>query len=55
MLEWKVEVFHKSLKSNVALAKSPARKFHNLIISSIIAVFKMECLKISNNINHFTF
>ena len=25
----------------------------NHIFSSIIAVFKMECLKISNNINHF--
>ncbi len=53
---WKVEVFHKSLKSNAALAKSPAQKIvsqSNHIFASIIAVFKMERLKISNNFNHF--
>ena len=55
---WKVEVFHKSLKSNAALAKSPARRIvsqSNHIFASIVAVFKMERLKISNNLNHFTF
>ena len=53
---WKVEVFHKSLKSNAALAQSPARNIvsqSNHIFASIIAVFKMERLKISNNLNHF--
>ncbi|MDM8568979.1 hypothetical protein QUF50_05615 [Thiotrichales bacterium HSG1] len=51
-----MEFFHKSLKSNAVLAKSPARHIvsqSNHIFSSIIAVFKMECLKISNHINHF--
>jgi hypothetical protein len=46
---WKVEVFHKSLKSNAALAKSPARCVNaqvNHLFASMIAVFKMECLKI---------
>lgn len=53
---WKVEVFHKSLKSNAALAKSPARRIipqSNHIFASIVAVFKMECLKISHHLNHF--
>ncbi|MCK5720330.1 MAG: hypothetical protein KAH84_10345 [Thiomargarita sp.] len=51
---WKVKVFHKSLKSNAALAKSSARRIvsqSNHIFSSIIAVFKMERLKISSNLN----
>jgi hypothetical protein len=54
---WKVEVFHKSLKSNAALAKSPARRINaqvNHLFASIIAVFKMECLKICTRLNHFT-
>ncbi|MDM8569181.1 transposase [Thiotrichales bacterium HSG1] len=54
---WKVEVFHKSLKSNSALAKSPARRIvsqSNYIFASIVAVFKMERLKIYNNLNHFS-
>lgn len=53
---WKVEVFHKSLKSNAAMAKSPARRVvsqSNHIFASILAVFKMECLKIKENLNHF--
>jgi SRSO17 transposase len=53
---WKVEVFHKSLKSNAALAKSPARRPNaqsNHIFASIVAVFKMECLKIRTKLNHF--
>lgn len=53
---WNVEVFHKSLKSNAAFAKSPARTpttQANHLFSSIIAVFKMEKLKISKKLNHF--
>lgn len=53
---WKVEVFHKSLKPNAALAKSPARRVNaqsNHIFASIAAVFKMECLKIRTKPNHF--
>ena len=53
---WKVEVFHKSLKSNASMAKSPARRVvsqSNHIFASIIAVFKMECLRIKKNLNHF--
>lgn len=53
---WNVEVYHKSLKSNAALAKSPARRVNaqsNHIFASIITVFKMECLKIKTKMNHF--
>jgi hypothetical protein len=53
---WNVEVYHKSLKSNAALAKSPARRVNaqsNHIFASIITVFKMERLKIKTKMNHF--
>lgn len=53
---WQVEVFHKSLKSNAAFAKSPARTpttQANHLFASIVAVFKMEKLKISTKLNHF--
>jgi hypothetical protein len=42
---WQVEVFHKSLPSNAATAKSPARRVvsqTNHVFASIVAVFKME-------------
>lgn len=53
---WKVEVFHKSLKSNAGLAKSPTRTKttqNNHIFMAIYAVFKLECLKIKLKANHF--
>jgi hypothetical protein len=53
---WKVEEFHKSLKSNAALAKSPTRTTttqNNHAFMSIYAVFKLECLKIKHKLNHF--
>lgn len=53
---WKVEVFHKSLKSNAALAKSPTRRIttqNNHVFMSIYAVFKLECLKLKHKTNHF--
>jgi hypothetical protein len=51
-----VEEFHKSLKSNAGLAKSPTRTVitqNNHIFMSIYAVFKLECLKIKHKTNHF--
>jgi IS4 transposase len=53
---WKVEAFHKSLKSNTGLAKSPTRTVttqNNHIFMFIYAVFKLECLKIKHKTNHF--
>ena len=53
---WQVEVFHKSLKSNANLAKSPTqtvRTQSNHVFMAIYAVFKLECLSIKNKINPF--
>ena len=53
---WKVEVFHKTLKSNTALAKSPTKSIRtqsNHIFMSIYAAFQLECLKLKHNMNHF--
>ena len=53
---WKVEEFHKSLKSNAGLAKSPTRTVttqNNHVFMAIYAVFKLERLKIKHKLNHF--
>jgi SRSO17 transposase len=53
---WQVEVFHKSLKSNANLAKSPTRTLRtqsNHVFMAIYATFKLECLSISNKLNPF--
>ena len=53
---WKVEEYHKSLKSNAAVAKSPTKRVTTQIshlVMSMIAVFKLECLKIKHHLNHF--
>lgn len=53
---WKVEEYHKSLKSNAALAKSPTRTLRtqqNHVFMTIYAVFKLECLKMTHKLNHF--
>ncbi len=50
---WKVEVFHKSLKSNAGLAKSPTHTVttqNNHVSLSIYAIFKLECLNIKHKI-----
>jgi IS4 transposase len=53
---WKVEVFHKTLKSNTGLAKSPTKCVRiqsNHVFLSIYAAFQLECLKIKHKMNHF--
>jgi hypothetical protein len=53
---WKVEEYHKSLKSNTALGKSPTKTIKtqvNHIVLSIMAFFKLESLKIKHHLNHF--
>ncbi|MEM7106570.1 MAG: transposase [Bacteroidota bacterium] len=53
---WKVEVFHKSLKQNAGLEKSPTKyevTQSNHIFAAMIAYCKMELLKIKENSNHF--
>jgi DDE superfamily endonuclease len=53
---WNVENFHKSLKQNAALEKSPTKyevTQSNHIFASMIAYSKLEILKIRQNQNHF--
>jgi len=53
---WNVEVFHKSLKQNAALEKSPTKTIRsqsNHIFAAMIAFIKLEQLKLSHRINHF--
>jgi len=53
---WNVEVFHKSIKSNTSLSKSPTRTVRtqsNHIFASLYAVFKLELLKLKHHTNHF--
>jgi DDE superfamily endonuclease len=53
---WKVEEYHKSLKSNLALAKSPTRTTvtqTNHMFCSLWAFVKLELLRVKTNTNHF--
>lgn len=53
---WNVEVFHKSLKQNAGLEKSPTkyeRTQANHIFAAMIAFCKLELLKLKENVNHF--
>ena len=51
-----VEVFHKSLKSNACLAKSPTQTLRtqsNHVFMAICAAFKLECLSLKNKLSPF--
>lgn len=53
---WSVEVFHKSIKSNTGLARSPThtvRTQSNHFFASSYAFFKLELLKLKHQMNHF--
>lgn len=53
---WQIEVYHKSIKQNASLAKSPTKLVKsqsNHIFSSIVAFCKLEKLKICTALNHF--
>jgi len=53
---WIIEPYHKSLKQNAALEKSPTktqRTQSNHIFCSVLAYVKLEKLRISTNMNHF--
>jgi hypothetical protein len=53
---WKVEVFHKSIKSNTSMAKSPARTVRtqsNHIFMSLYATARLEMLSLQQGINKF--
>jgi hypothetical protein len=53
---WKVEEYHKSLKSNLGFAKSPAkivRTQSNHIFCTLLAFVKMEQMRMQTHCNHF--
>ena len=53
---WRIEEFHKSIKQNASLAKSPTKtvKSHlNHVFAAMIAYCKLERMKIKMALNHF--
>ncbi len=53
---WKVEEYHKSIKSNSAFVKSPTKTKQTQIshfIASIMAFVKLERIQVRKNLNHF--
>ena len=53
---WNVEPYHKSLKQNASLSKSPTRTVttqSNHIFASVCAYIKLEMLKMTTKVNHF--
>ena len=53
---WQIETYHKSIKQNASLAKSPTKRVRsqaNHIFASIVAFCKLEMLKFNTALNHF--
>lgn len=53
---WSIEVYHKSLKQNAGLEKSPTRTpttQRNHLFASLCAYVKLEALKIKTGVGHF--
>jgi hypothetical protein len=53
---WSVEEYHKSLKQNASLVKSPTRTVTmqtNYLFASLLAYIKPERLKFIHRLNHF--
>jgi hypothetical protein len=53
---WNVESYHKSLKQNAALEKSPTHSVKtqtNHLFAALCAFIKLEMLKVSTQLNHF--
>lgn len=53
---WKVEEYHKSLKSNASFAKSPThtiRSQSNHFFASVVAYVKLEICRCATHLNHF--
>jgi Transposase DDE domain len=53
---WSVEVYHKSLKQNASLEKSPTcteTTQRNHLYGSLCAYIKLESLKVKTRLNHF--
>ena len=53
---WRIEEFHKSIKHNASLAKSPTKTVRtqcNHLFAAMIAFCKLELLKVKTALNHF--
>ncbi|MGL6035587.1 MAG: transposase [Legionella sp.] len=53
---WTIEEFHKSIKQNASLEKSPTKKVKtqcNHVYAAMIAYCKLETLKFKTGLNHF--
>lgn len=53
---WKIEEYHRSLKQNAALAKSPTRTLitqTNHFVAALYAYVKLEMLKVATKLNHY--
>jgi hypothetical protein len=53
---WQIEVYHKSIKQNSSLAKSPTKRVvsqSNHVFAAIVAFCKLEILKFKTATNHF--
>jgi IS4 transposase len=53
---WRIEEYHKSIKQNASLEKSPTKVVHsqrNHIFASIIAYCKLDFLKVKTCLTHF--
>lgn len=53
---WKVEEYHRSLKQNASLAKSPTKTVvtqTNHFFAALYAYVKLEMLKVSTKLNHY--
>jgi hypothetical protein len=53
---WRIEEFHKSIKQNASLEKSPTKKVKtqcNHVYAAMIAYCKLEMLKFKTGLNHF--
>lgn len=53
---WRIEEYHKSIKQNASLTKSPTRTVRsqsNHVFAAIVAYVKLEKLRIQSNLNHF--
>lgn len=53
---WRVEEYHRSLKQNAALAKSPTRTETtqtNHVVAALLAFVKLEMLKVRTKKNHY--
>lgn len=53
---WRIEEFHKSVKQNASLAKSPTKTIRtqaNHLFAAMIAYCKLELLKVKTALNHF--